>query len=221
MSALTRPAQGRSNSSGTLTIKFQPVTQGQTWWVAVTIPTAPISAQAMVQVDGQNRVPILGNQPSAAVEVTNGSVISVVGKTFAHTTTYLALITGSWVMGLPSGIPPQGPSTLTNVKITSSSSTITITNYLPTTSAALLTVRVPLLGLGTAVQLPAFTLKLGLSLGWTPTNTGKHIFSGGPTVSVNSAAISTNVPGLGWQVGKATIIWVLGATGDHVNVAGE
>ena len=40
-------------------------------------------------------------------------------------------------------------------------------------------------------------------------------------MSVTSASINTSVPVLGWQVANANEIWVLGTTGDIVNVTGE
>ncbi len=75
--------------------------------------------------------------------------------------------------------------------------------------------------MGTPVQLPPFDLHLGVSLAWTKTNVGKRIYHGGSFVSTDSAAISPATGPFTWQVGLATVIWVLGNTGDVVNVAGE
>ncbi len=220
--SLTTPTAAVANATGEATFKWQGVPIGTNWVVAALVPLAPAAAVLTINENTSPVMSWIGASPSSTIEFAGGAIVSVSATGLTPGLTYRAMVRGQQYQGPALGLAPSTLASFTQAFITASTSTVSINNYLPTLGTKLLSVQVTLLGLSTAVQLPAFDLFLGVSLGWTPTNSGKHIYSlGAPSVSVTSASINTSVPVLGWQVANANEIWVLGTTGDIVNVTGE
>ncbi len=224
MSVQSIPAQAKTDATGTATFTFPPVTQGQWWHVAGIVPTAPTGAVLQLLVNGQPRFKWLGPQPGAAVVVARGSTVSIKATGLTKTTTYTALLTGSWSLGTPEGVPPQGPAAFTKVTAIN-----ILYPTLPATPRHMFARKVALKGLTVPTDrvkvlgtLTSETLKVGIALTWWPTNTGKVVYyaAGGTTqgVSTNSDWISATTSFKFFPFGGLTTFEVLGKTGDYVGV---
>ena len=152
MSVQSIPAQAKTDATGTATFTFPPVTQGQWWHVAGIVPTAPTGAVLQLLVNGQPRFKWLGPLPGAAVVVSGGSTVSIKATGLAKTTTYTALLTGSWAFGTPEGVPPQGPSSFTALTKSTTAIKVTTIHVLPIVkTVGVFTARVTLLGTSTVM----------------------------------------------------------------------
>ncbi len=219
--SLTTPTAAVADATGQATFKWQGVPIGTNWVVAALVPLAPAAAVLTIRENTSPVMSWIGASPSSTIEFAGGSIVSVTATGLTPGVTYRAMVRGQQYQGAALGLAPSTLASFTQAFITASTSTITIANYLPKLGTKLLSVRVACKGFGTPVQLPPFDLFLGVSLAWTSTNTGKKIYHGSSTVSVDSAALSSATGPFTWQVGLATVIWILGETGDIVNVAGE
>lgn len=237
MSVQNVPVQAKSDATGKATFAFPPVTRGQWWHVACLVPTAPTAAAFQLFVDGTPRFKWLGPLPSAAVVVQGGSQIKVVGTGLAASTTYAAMLTGSWSLGTAQGVPPQGPSSFSAVaNITTNITTVHVLPVVKT--VGVFTGRRLLAGtttrtlvIPTTVANPTYwkDCKIGFSIWGTGANTGTWIYVGvaaGTTTPTTWARIpSGKGNGKTQPYGVFSVPWgdpwtarIAGKTGDHANV---
>lgn len=226
--AVSTQQTAKATSGGAIKFTWPNVPQGRTWRVSVVVPTAPNTAAASVYLTGTKLFPLLGSQPSAAFEVSQGRQLTVIGTGFTKTTQFTAFAIGSIYTGAALGIPPTGPSTLTQV------TQITEVVNLPAppqTTGKILTIRTTLKGTstkrhlwGTTTPTPATrftTLKIGVLVRGTPTNAGKLIYIGFGNITTSSFAITAK-HGVHWFGYKqAANVYLLGTTGDIANVWAE
>lgn len=104
-----------ASATGTITASFEAIPVGQTWQVALVIPTAPATGKGKISVNGAPMVPTLGDQPSAALELANGAILSFAGTGFTAGKSYALNLVGSYSTGPAQGLVPNGPSILSQV----------------------------------------------------------------------------------------------------------
>lgn len=206
-------ALGTANATGNLTVKFGGPNTGYTWRVTVTIPTAPGTSTSTLYLTTTPTLPVIGDQPSAIVEVQSGRVLSVKGIRFVPTKAYTAWITGDLVQGPPTGIAPAGPSTL-----------VRVTPVLFQLGSVFFSRRVPLTGAPVSVLAATehFTkLTSGLLIMGTVLNAFTHRICVGTLPSVvttNFGAIGAQNGWLKLPIGLCSLVRLLGTTGDFANV---
>ncbi|MDA8316526.1 MAG: hypothetical protein M0010_15355 [Actinomycetota bacterium] len=233
----TPPAS--ADGAGALVLSFSAVPAGHSWIVSVTVPTAPQTAVGGVYLTGLRRLPVLGDQPSAVVEATDGQVVSYQGTGFTPGQRYRAFATGAVVPGAPRGVAPAGPGTLTLATINAPVSitqpvSVTVEASPPPVVATVgvFTGHVALAGTATAVPIIPSTrtptywenLRIGWSVWSTPKNTGTSIFIGDATGG--TPAGWARIPsGKGNLMGAFSVDWgnawvvrVAGKLGDYLNV---